>query len=151
MTRGFIFILNFILFDKITEIKKRHVALESNHQKQANDLQSNHDKITHLEKQINLQETIKQNLESEMEHLINEVSQYRTDIKNVTIEKDNEIKKLMEQLKEFDIYKSKENPDTVIKEPTEVSKTINGRPRGLNIVASRGVTNTSRGIIATKN
>ena len=81
-----------------TETKQRHSILESNHQKQAIQLQANNDSISKLQNKVNFEENIRRNLENELESMKVEMSRYRTDIKNITILKDNEIERLKNDL-----------------------------------------------------
>jgi hypothetical protein len=81
-----------------TETKQRHYILESNHQKQAIQLQANNDNISKLQNKVNFEENIRRNLENELESMKVEMSRYRTDIKNITILKDNEIERLKNDL-----------------------------------------------------
>ena len=80
------------------ETKQRHSILESNHQKQAIQLQANNDNISKLQNKVNFEENIRRNLENELESMKVEMSRYRTDIKNITILKDNEIERLKNDL-----------------------------------------------------
>jgi chromosome segregation ATPase len=88
---------------QIDDIKKRYLALENNHQRQAIQLQVNGESILKLENKLNLEENIRRNLENEIESMKTELTNYRTDIKNVTIERDNEISRLQNELKSKDI------------------------------------------------
>ena len=81
-----------------TETKQRHSILESNHQTQAIQLQANNDNISKLQNKVNFEENIRRNLENELESMKVEMSRYRTDIKNITILKDNEIERLKNDL-----------------------------------------------------
>lgn len=128
----------FSTIDKLSLVNQSYKTLELKYQEQVNDLQTNKTIIHNLEKRLNLELTIKNNLESELNLLKNEVSEYRNNINNIKLEKDNEISVLTEQLN--NISKSME----IKKEPRPVKKQepIIGRPRGTN--------NTTRGTNRTR-
>jgi hypothetical protein len=84
--------------DKISEIKQLYAALDSSYQGQVNDIQKNKNIIKELENRLNLEATIKSNLETELGLLKKEVSEYRNNINNIKLEKDNEITLLMEKI-----------------------------------------------------
>jgi len=80
------------------EIKQRHSILEESHKKNINQLQMNNDIISKLQNKVNFEENIRNGLENELESMKSELTRYRTDIKNITIQKENEIKELLEKL-----------------------------------------------------
>jgi chromosome segregation ATPase len=88
--------------DKNEEVQKRYIVLEQTYQKQANQLQIDLETISRLENKINLELNIRQNLELELQSLKLELANYRTNIKNITIMKDDEIKLLTDKLNESD-------------------------------------------------
>ena len=65
------------------EVQKRYIVLEQTYQKQANQLQIDLETISRLENKINLELNIRQNLELELQSLKLELSDYKTNIKNI--------------------------------------------------------------------
>ena len=59
---------------------------------------------------LNNEENIKRNLENEFKSVKNELIQYRTDIKNLTISKENEIERLKQFTCECSIVEEKQVP-----------------------------------------
>lgn len=88
------------IVNKNTEVQQRYDVLEQVYQKGSNQLQMDLETISRLENKINLELNIRQNLELELQTLKLELADYRTDIKNITIMKDNEIKLLTDKLNE---------------------------------------------------
>ena len=129
----------FSVVDKITEIKQLYTTLETRYQTQVNDIQKNKLVINSLEKQLNLETTIKQNLKSELDLLKTEVADYRKNINNIRIEKDNEIASLMDKLnnatQNIQIKELKQEPKIIKKE------NVVGRVRGTNMT-TRGANRT---------
>jgi len=85
---------------KTEEIQQRYIVLEQTYQKQANQLQIDLETISRLENKINFELNMRQNLELELQSLKLELVDYRTNIKNITIMKDDEIKLLTDLLNE---------------------------------------------------
>jgi chromosome segregation ATPase len=85
---------------KNEEIQQRYIVLEQTYQKQANQLQIDLETISRLENKINFELNMRQNLELELQSLKLELVDYRTNIKNITIMKDDEIKLLTDLLNE---------------------------------------------------
>lgn len=83
---------------KNEELKQRNQLLESSFDKQTREFQSQSDVVAKFENRIALEVGIRNNLETELQELRKELSQYRTDIKNVTAGKDIEIERLTQQL-----------------------------------------------------
>jgi chromosome segregation ATPase len=128
----------FDTIDKLKLLNQAYKTLELKYQEKVNDIQSNKTVINNLEKKLNLEITIKTNLELELNLLKGEVSEYRNNINNVKLEKDNEISVLTEQLN--NISKSIEIKKEV--KPINKQESIIGRPRGTN--------NTTRGANRTR-
>lgn len=120
--------------DKSVEVQQRYNLLEQTYQKQANQLQIDLETISRLENKLNLELNIKQNLELELQSLKLELADYRTNIKNLTIIKDNEIKLLTEKLRE-----KSDNNETEIKNDKPDITTIRGGPRGIKISNGKGI------------
>jgi hypothetical protein len=76
--------------------------------KQAIQLQANNDNISKLQNKVNFEENIRRNLENELESMKVELSRYRTEIKNITILKDNEIERLKNDLVKLNIIEEVE-------------------------------------------
>ena len=85
---------------KNEEVQQRYIVLEQTYQKQANQLQIDLETISRLENKINFELNMRQNLELELQSLKLELVDYRTNIKNITIMKDDEIKVLTDLLNE---------------------------------------------------
>jgi chromosome segregation ATPase len=85
---------------KNEEVQQRYIVLEQTYQKQANQLQIDLETISRLENKINFELNMRQNLELELQSLKLELVDYRTNIKNITIMKDDEIKLLTDKLNE---------------------------------------------------
>ena len=85
---------------KNEEVQQRYIVLEQTYQKQANQLQIDLETISRLENKINFELNMRQNLELELQSLKLELVDYRTNIKNITIMKDDEIKLLTDLLNE---------------------------------------------------
>ena len=85
---------------KNEEVQQRYIVLEQTYQKQANQLQIDLETISRLENKINFELNMRQNLELELQSLKLELVDYRTNIKNITIIKDDEIKRLTDLLNE---------------------------------------------------
>jgi chromosome segregation ATPase len=91
--------------NQLDDLRQRYASLETSHQRQAVQLQMNTEVISKLQNQIGFQESMKSDLENEMESMKSELVKYRTDIRNMTIEKDAEIESLKKQLETFDSKK----------------------------------------------
>ena len=129
----------FTSIDKLALLNQSYTTLELKYQSHVNDIQNNKITIHNLEKQLNLETTIKSNLESELSLLKKEVSEYRNNINNIKLEKDNEISILTEQINNL-MNSSVQSRE--IKKPTPVKKEpIVGRPRGTNLT-TRGTNRT---------
>jgi len=108
-----------ILMEKNNELRQHNQLLETSFQKQTRELQIQHELVAKLENRINLEESVRLNLENEMFSLKKELAQYRTDIKNMTDSKDTEIQHLTAQLHNL---LSKDNSKE------SESETLNGSP-----------------------
>ncbi len=91
--------------NQLDDIRQRYASLETSHQRQAVQLQMNTEIISKLQNQIGFEETLKRDIEVEMENMKSELVKYRTDIKNMSIEKDAEIDSLKKQLETLDSKK----------------------------------------------
>ena len=132
---------------KTIEVQQRYHILEQACQKQANQLQIDLETISRLENKLNLELNIKQNLELELQSLKLELSDYQTNIKNLTILKDNEIKILNEKL----ITNSVSNLDESKKNKQVPQNIIMGGPRGIKPSSGKGITSSSSKGIRTFN
>ena len=126
--------------DKNEEVQKRYIVLEQTYQKQANQLQIDLETISRLENKINLELNIRQNLELELQSLKLELADYRTNIKNITIMKDDEIKLLTDKLNEL----NKPIPQ-MTKEQNPLIGSFGSRrsSRGIKTSSNKGIKTTS--------
>jgi len=124
--------------DKNEEVQKRYIVLEQTYQKQANQLQIDLETISRLENKINLELNIRQNLELELQSLKLELADYRTNIKNITIMKDDEIKLLTGKLNE-----SNKPIPQMTKEQNPLIGSFGSRrsSRGIKTTSNKGIKN----------
>ena len=120
--------------NQLQDVKQSYASLENSHQKQAVQLQINIETILKLQKKIEFEETLKNSFEIEMKDMKSELTKYRTDIKNMTIEKDAEIENLKKQLETYQPQKQ-ENNDVKIRGGPIRKTTVN--PRRLPVVTKR--------------
>ena len=109
---------------QMNDIKQRYLSLENNHQRQAIQLQMNTETISKLENRLGLEENLRINLENELESMKSELVVYRTDIKNLTIEKDNEIQRLRDQLENCNFTEEKQIDKDQKLEPIMVTRSV---------------------------
>lgn len=145
-----------IFLEKNNELRQHNQLLETSFQKQTRELQVQHEIVTKLENRINLEESVRLNLENEMFSLKNELAQYRTDIKNMTNSKDNEIQHLTAQLHNLLSKENSNDSETLNGSPSNIQQrntqmSISNTCRGIKPSSSRGIKPTGiRGIKPTK-
>ena len=149
-----------LLINKNNELVQRNQVLEINYQKIVNDLQNRSELFSKIQNQLHMEQNIKQNLESELKNLKLEVSQYRTDLKNISISKDIEIKKLTSKLQDTNISQSVQIVDNDLTQSNIISGVSRARstpklsfdkqaidkfnPRGILPSSQRGIAPSSR-------
>ena len=106
---------------QLEDMKQRHVSLETSHQRQAIQLQMNVETLSKMENRLNLEENLRNNLQNELDSLKTELVTYRTDIANLTVEKDNEIQRLRDLLENWGNEQRNSVSDP---EPIVVSRSI---------------------------
>jgi len=119
-----------LTLDKMSDLKQLYSSLDSNYQSQVNDIQRNKNIIKELENKLNLEATIKNKLETELSLLKTEVSEYRNNINNIKLEKDNEISLLIEKI--HNMTTSSQPKEIILEEENIVKKektSIIGRSR----------------------
>jgi ribosomal protein L29 len=114
------------LIRQTNDAKKHYGSLETHHQRQSNQLQVSEETINKLENKIILEENLKMNLQKELSDMKEELVKYRTDIKNMTIQKDYEIDSLKKQIETLNEHKPNDQSKTLDKKIT-INK-IEGRP-----------------------
>jgi hypothetical protein len=131
--------------NKYLEMRQSYQILDNNYQTKDKELNTKIETLSKIEKELGLEKTLKINLQKELDILKNQMSEYIKDIKNITLEKDNEIvnlKQTIEDLKEKNNNANEENKSKVINKT--IQQTIIGRARGINANLKRGL-NTSSG------
>jgi hypothetical protein len=131
--------------NKYLEMRQSYQILDNNYQTKDKELNTKIEILSKIEKELGLEKTLKINLQKELDILKNQMSEYIKDIKNITLEKDNEIvnlKQTIEDLKEKNNNVNEENKSKVIDK--NIQQTIIGRARGINANLKRGL-NTSSG------
>ena len=135
------------LSNKYLEMRQTYQVLDNNYQKKEQELKENVETLSNIQKELTLEKTLKENLQKELDVLKNQMSEYIKDIKNITIEKDNEILNLnliIQRIKEEE-NKNIQNNDNKLDQT--IRERVIGRARGINANLKRGVrTSTGSGI-----
>jgi hypothetical protein len=125
-----------------------------NHQKMVNELDLKNIQIHNLQKQLEMERNIKENLETELHGLKIEISQHRTELRNVINLKDLEIKKLTESINKGIQQRDLQQRDLQerdLQERNEIgnerkinTEPIKGSVRGIRSTDSRGIRPSNR-------
>ena len=127
------------LSNKYLEMRQTYQELDNNYQKKEEELKEKVETLSNIQKELTLEKTLKENLQKELDVLKNQMSEYIKDIKNITIEKDNEILNLNLTIQRF----KEEEYQNIQKNDNKLDQTIRerviGRARGINANLKRGV------------
>jgi len=115
------------LIQQTNDAKKHYGSLETHHQRQSIQLQASEETINKLQNKIILEENLKTNLQKELSDMKDELVKYRTDIKNMTIQKDYEIDNLKKQIETF-AKSNDQNIQTNLFDKKITIDKIDGRP-----------------------
>jgi ribosomal protein L29 len=115
------------LNQQTNDAKKHYASLETHHQRQSVQLQVSDETINKLQNKIILEENLKTSLQKELSDMKDELVKYRTDIKNMTIQKDYEIDNLKKQIETLNENFVKENNQSTSNKKITIDK-IDGTP-----------------------
>ena len=115
------------LNQQTNDAKKHYASLETHHQRQSVQLQVSDETINKLQNKIILEENLKTSLQKELSDMKDELVKYRTDIKNMTIQKDYEIDSLKKQIETLNENFVKENNQSTSNKKITIDK-IDGTP-----------------------
>ena len=115
------------LIQQTNDAKKHYGSLETHHQRQSIQLQASEETINKLQNKIILEENLKTNLQKELSDMKDELVKYRTDIKNMTIQKDYEIDNLKKQIETFAKSNDQNIQTNLLDKKITIDK-IDGRP-----------------------
>jgi hypothetical protein len=115
------------LNQQTNDAKKHYASLETHHQRQSVQLQVSDETINKLQNKIILEENLKTSLQKELSDMKDELVKYRTDIKNMTIQKDYEIDSLKKQIETLNENFVKENSQSTSNKKITIDK-IDGTP-----------------------
>jgi len=115
------------LIQQTNDAKNHYGSLETHHQRQSIQLQASEETINKLQNKIILEENLKTNLQKELSDMKDELVKYRTDIKNMTIQKDYEIDNLKKQIETFAKSNDQNIQTNLLDKKITIDK-IDGRP-----------------------
>ena len=129
-----------LVSNKYLEMRQAYQLLDNEHQKQKEELNLKIEMFSVSDNKLKLQENLKDNLQKELDILKKQMSEYIKDIKNITLEKDNEIAFLDQKLKSLEENKKQNIENISIKKINNNQNTIIlGRSRGINTTLKRGM------------